>query len=162
MLLTAQLIDHDVRKSRFPPLLAPATIASRRQRGIGVPTREPTGRFVRALLNIHRSPFGSYGQAPVNTYFEALLETGVDEMAWDDLGDDSVSPVAPPGCHTGCLLFQRVFWRARAFAPFSSLTGLGPGFHRCSNRSSLCCVHTSDRAFFLPPCDDTNRSSPCS
>lgn len=30
-------------------------------------------------------------QAPVNAYFEALLETGVDEMTWDDLGDDNVS-----------------------------------------------------------------------
>lgn len=27
----------------------------------------------------------------MNAYFEALLETGVDEMAWDDLGDDNVS-----------------------------------------------------------------------
>lgn len=30
-------------------------------------------------------------QAPVNALFEALLETGVDEMAWDDIGDDTVS-----------------------------------------------------------------------
>lgn len=30
-------------------------------------------------------------QAPLNAYFEALLETGVDEMAWDDVGDDNVS-----------------------------------------------------------------------
>lgn len=31
----------------------------------------------------------------MNAYFEALLETGVDEMAWDDVGDDSVSRVDP-------------------------------------------------------------------
>lgn len=36
----------------------------------------------------------SDGQAPVNAYFEALLETGVDEMAWDDVGDDNVSRAA--------------------------------------------------------------------
>lgn len=30
-------------------------------------------------------------QASVNPYFEALLETGVDEMTWDDVGDDNVS-----------------------------------------------------------------------
>lgn len=27
----------------------------------------------------------------MNGLFEALLETGVDEMAWDDVGDDNVS-----------------------------------------------------------------------
>ncbi len=33
----------------------------------------------------------THAQGPVNAYFEALLETGVDEMAWDDVGDDNVS-----------------------------------------------------------------------
>lgn len=45
--------------------------------------------FSPSLLATHKIPPGS--QAPVNAYFEALLETGVDEMAWDDVGDDNVS-----------------------------------------------------------------------
>ena len=39
---------------------------------------------------------GSHAQGPVNAYFEALLETGVDEMAWDDVGDDKVSRKVAP------------------------------------------------------------------
>lgn len=30
-------------------------------------------------------------QAPINAHFEALFETGVDEMNWDVVGDDNVS-----------------------------------------------------------------------
>ena len=30
-------------------------------------------------------------QAPINAHFEALFETGVDEMLWDVVGDDNVS-----------------------------------------------------------------------
>lgn len=38
----------------------------------------------------HSHKFVSHSQAPVNAYFEALLETGVDEMTWDTVGDDNV------------------------------------------------------------------------
>lgn len=48
-----------------------------------------TTRFEHAYALTTSNPM--FRQAPLNAYFEALLETGVDEMAWDDVGDDNVS-----------------------------------------------------------------------
>lgn len=52
------------------------------------------------MLDTHPDLIGSRGQAPVKAYFGALLEAGVDEMAWNDLGDDKASPHV-----TACLAF---------------------------------------------------------
>eukprot|EP00752_Nemacystus_decipiens_P010073 g8977.t1 len=43
-----------------------------------------------AALYVNKLRAAGIVQAPVNAYFEALLETGVDEMAWDDVGDDNM------------------------------------------------------------------------
>eukprot|EP00903_Cladosiphon_okamuranus_P011249 g10612.t2 len=43
-----------------------------------------------AALYVNKLRAAGIVQAPVNAYFEALLETGVDEMAWDDVGDDKM------------------------------------------------------------------------
>lgn len=46
------------------------------------------------ICHLHdRSCLAAIWQGPLNAYFEALLETGVDEMTWDDVGDDDVSLV---------------------------------------------------------------------
>ncbi|CAM9235555.1 unnamed protein product [Scytosiphon promiscuus] len=43
-----------------------------------------------AALYVNKLRAAGILQAPLNAYFEALLETGVDEMAWDDVGDDNM------------------------------------------------------------------------
>ncbi|CAM9194965.1 unnamed protein product, partial [Hapterophycus canaliculatus] len=43
-----------------------------------------------AALYVNKLRAAGILQAPQNAYFEALLETGVDEMAWDDVGDDNM------------------------------------------------------------------------
>lgn len=82
---------------------------------------------------IYTDPIGSCGQAPVNIYFEALLETGVDEMTWNDLGDDNVSPVTLPDCHTGTC-FNACFRVPMPLLRSLLSQARPPSLHRCSYR----------------------------
>ncbi|CAM9128118.1 unnamed protein product [Sphacelaria rigidula] len=44
-----------------------------------------------AALYVNKLRSAGLVKGPLNAYFEALLETGVDEMTWDDVGDGNMS-----------------------------------------------------------------------
>ncbi|CAN0182009.1 unnamed protein product [Ectocarpus sp. 6 AP-2014] len=64
-------------------------------------------------------------RAPVNAYFEALLETGVDEMAWDDVGNDNMEWPTLQEVHAYRQQVYRVVSSVIQAAPEDEISNIG-------------------------------------